>query len=154
MTSEALVELVRGAFASNDAVDRVASCNCEDCQQLQAAFGGRAWQGMDATVIDSHFSALPRFDPEAFRNCLPAYMLRGLSRPEAITGMPNDVLEFTTYSLVPEEANDWWRERVDGLSKDQVGAVTEFLKYVHAEYVNYFGPPPDGVAQYWSARQQ
>ena len=125
--------------------------SCEECSDVASTFSGRRWPDIRAEEIDAHSDSLPLFPPVAFRQFLPAYMVRGIKRADESWG-PNQVLEFTTYSLLPNEVDSWWRERVDGLTSGQVFVIVEFLERVQLRGKDYMGEPPPQAAQYWGSR--
>jgi hypothetical protein len=99
-------------------------------------------------MVDLHYSDLPRFSGEAFRFFLPTYMLRGL-RSKDEPWAPNQVVEFTVFSLLPKRTSKWWLSRVAPLTQQQRAAVAEFLRQTLARYRELVGEEHRGAAQYW-----
>ncbi len=116
VTEAELVEAIRALFPPGLPLSPAAiiAHACEECQDVSASFAERQWPEIPADDIDAHHDSLPLLTPEAYREFLPAYMIRGLERPDDPCG-PNDVLEFTTYSRLPDNASQWWLARVGGL---------------------------------------
>jgi hypothetical protein len=153
VTDDQLIEAIRAAFPPGDplASDAVVPHSCEHCDEVAAALAGHAWPDLPAGAIDARHDALALLTPAAFRELLPAYMIRGLMRgPEEPTGV-NDVLEFTVYSLLPDNASQWWLARVSGLSNAQAAIILKFLDHV-AQQSDYFGEPPRESTAYWESR--
>jgi hypothetical protein len=153
MTEPELLAAIQHAFDVGQAlpIARLIEHTCEECSDVASTFSGRRWPDIRAEEIDAHSHSLPLFPPVAFRQFLPAYMVRGLRRADESWG-PNEVLEFTTYSLLPDEVDGWWRERVDGLPGGQVSVILEFLKQVQLRGKDYLGDPPPQADQYWRSR--
>jgi hypothetical protein len=153
VTEAELVQAIRAVFPPGrplSPADTIAHA-CEECQGVSSTFAERRWPELPADLIDAHHDSLPLLTPEAYREFLPAYMIRGLERPDDPCG-PNDVLEFTTYSLLPDNASQWWLARVAGLTEVQVAIIVEFLAQVARRSGDYFGQPPAEATEYWESR--
>jgi hypothetical protein len=153
VTEHELVQAIRAVFPPGPRLspsDTVAHA-CEECHDVSATFAERQWSDLAAGTIDAHFQSLSLLSPHAFREFLPAFMIRGLERPDE-GGTPNDVLEFTTYNLLPDNASPWWLARVGGLTNVQAAIVVEFLDQVARRSGDYFGEPPSEATAYWESR--
>src|SRR5262245_11520895 len=147
MTEDELVQAIQAAFPPGvplAPVDTIAHA-CEECQEVACTFAGHSWPDVSAEAIDGHFDSLPLLSPAAFREFLPAYMIRGLRQNE-------DVLEFTTYSLQPAKDEAWWLARVEALTDAQVAVVVEFLDHAAQRSEGYFGEPLSEAMHYWGSR--
>jgi hypothetical protein len=133
------------------AADTVAHV-CEECREVAAVFAEHTWPDIAAESIDARFDSLPLFTPVAFRQFLPAYMIRGLQRGAAEPFGVNDVSEFTVYSLLPDNASEWWLARVSALTHEQAALIREFLDVVIRQSDDYFGAPPSDATAFWEAR--
>jgi hypothetical protein len=151
MTTEELVAKIGAAFEPGAGLDPEAVVEhwCEQCEDVARAFAGRTWPEISAEAIDSHYSSLPLLTPAAFRQILPAYMVRGLQRPPDFTGL-NDVSEFTTYMLLPEEVSPWWTDRVKAFSPEQNDAVYEFVLEMLARRADYFAESDLAAMSHWA----
>jgi hypothetical protein len=126
---------------------------CEECAEVATTFARRTWPEIAAEAIDTHFHSLPLLSPVAFRQFLPAYMVRGLERPDDPWGI-NEVLQFTTYNLLPKEVDARWRERVDAFTQAQALLIVDFLDHVKKRDKDYdaFNEPTPHAEDYWLRR--
>ena len=143
VTEDELVEAIRVAFPAGQLLEPndVATCPCEDCSALRAAFQHRLWPDVPAATIDRHYSNLPLFTPLAFRQFLPAYMTRGIMKEDG--SCQNEVLEFTCYQLLPEDLDEHWHERIAGFTDEQAALIPAFLGAARArDCLLYTSPSP------------
>lgn len=136
---ERLREQILAAFPAMQFVAPVTDCSCEECTEIIRNLQDKSWDQGEPAFID--FTCCPvLLTPEAFRAFLPAYLLRAL---DDLAGKTN-VLEFTVYSLCPEETRDNPRigERARLMSPTQVSAIREFLLYAarHTAEAEYLQP--------------
>jgi hypothetical protein len=153
MTADELATAIRATFPPGEQLERHATVEhaCPECADVAVTFSHLLWPDATAEVVDSHFEALPVFTPQAFRQFLPAFMVRSLQKDNLPWGV-NDVSEFTLYSLWPDEVSAWWRLRVDALTTDQVAVIVDFSDYVRGRSDEYRGTPPRQAAAYWEGR--
>jgi hypothetical protein len=110
-----LKDKIRRAFPPSLFAGRITDCDCDECRDIRDGLQGKLWSGVPPSFVD--FTASPvLLTPEAFRQFIPAYMMRALDDLAQETA----VLEYTVYGLsphvadeVPEEASD--RSRVEYL---------------------------------------
>jgi len=155
MTQEDLIANIRDVFPPGQQLepDEITTCPCDECFDLKVAFAHSRWTEIADAVIDEHHGDLPLLFPLAFRQFLPAYMIRGLRLPDTDWGAPNDVLEFTTYSLVPSEMGPWWHRRVDPLDARQSLAIAAFLAETsRRELACGYEPYDPEVMEFWRLR--
>jgi hypothetical protein len=135
---EQLRRQIREAFPPVKFHGSVTTCDCEECLDLRKALAGQRWDEVPTAFLD--FTCSPvLLDAEAFQAFLPAYMLRGLDDL-------NDqrvVLEFTVYSLCPEQYprnSDYVAQRAASVTPAQVQAIRSFLLFVvsHAKNGKWF----------------
>jgi hypothetical protein len=153
VTEDELVQAIRAVFPPGPRLsptETIAHAH-EECHDVSTTFAERPWPDLGLDTIDSHFQSLSLLSPQAFSEFLPAFMVRGLQRPDE-AGIPNDVLEFTTYNLLPDNASPWWLARVEGLTHVQAAIVVEFLAQVARRSGDYFGEPPSDATAYWESR--
>jgi hypothetical protein len=78
--------------------------------------------------------------------------VRGLERSDDGDIGINDVLEFTVYTLLPKEVNEWFLARTEPLDESQVAAVVEFLRHARERGQEYFGRMPRRSSAYWQSK--
>ena len=116
--------------------ESIVLCPCEECQSVRHNLTlvlGSHWAEMPNEIIDSLYDKLPFLLPEAFRYCLPAFMIRSMD-----DWGQSDVWEFTVYALCPSEKytrhagamERWWRSRLALFSGAQMGVINSFLDLV------------------------
>ena len=88
---------VEGPFEA----DQISTCPCDECGSVRHEFTGWTSATLPPVVIDRNFDKLPLMSPMVFRAFLPSYMVRGVEASDDPVVGANEVLEFTTYSLVP-----------------------------------------------------
>jgi hypothetical protein len=153
VTEDELIQAIRATFPVGGTLSPAdtISHECKECQDVAATFANQTWLEIPASAIDARYDSLPLLTPAAFREFLPAFMIRGLHRgPEEPLGI-NEVLEFTVYSLLPDNAIPWWLARVIGLTDAQAAVIIKFLDHV-ARGSDYFGKPPRDATEYWESR--
>ena len=107
----------------------ITSHECEECDEVRAAFSGLQWDEVPDGIIQQHYDSLPLFTAEAFRYYLPAYVLSAAAeiRTHSYGGK---VAEFLTYSLAPEWAakgGERWVEERLAFTPSQREAMLAFL---------------------------
>lgn len=105
---------------------RLVEHECEECQQLEAAFASLEWKVVPVELLRENFDAQPLFSPEAFHGFLPAYLVYSLERFGE-----DEVSEFTLYTLSPGSDikinPTWWQRRFSHFQLIQLSLVYDFL---------------------------
>ncbi len=124
-----------GPFSSSD----VAACPCDECEDVRRDFSGINTGDIQPLTIDHNFEKLPLFTPQVYRAVLPRFMLRGLdSKSSSSSWRFEHVLEFTVYALISGRESDWWIERHQDFTMEQVQAIWTFLRYAFSVDPNLF----------------
>ena len=110
----------------------VAPCNVApaaypgEMESLMQSFGGiEDWHDIPRCTLEYCCGELPLLSPEAFRFCLPAYLMASLDEVDA----PGDLTQFLVFKLVPENPNG------DQVLRDQRSCFTDRQEAVVAEYL-------------------
>ena len=157
-----VVELIEIAWRESEsfAAEQLNQCPCDECEGLRRSVAGRRTVFPPDDVVDANYDKLPLLAPPAFRAFLGAFMRRGLLRPnddEFVGG--NQVLEFTTYSVVQSRRNRvdseaWWKARVEGLSREQCQAILAFIRRARQRAGYLDSKTLDRAEEYWAARSE
>ena len=108
------------------ATNEIIEHQCAECSQLRDDFAGLRWSDVPRETIDTHFNDLPLFSPVAHRYYIPAYLQRALD-PSGDNW--HTALDFVIYALCPE-LPEWWSERFDLFSVEQLRVAGRWLKLV------------------------
>ena len=131
--NESLRAKIDVAFADvepPDAEDLIA-LDCPECRAVRRVFRNEDRHEIKPRKIEWGYDKLPLFTPRAFQYFLPAFMLYSLENPSS------DVCQYTIYGLALHEADDeWWQERINRFTKEQIAACNLFLKWIypHPDY--------------------
>jgi hypothetical protein len=121
-----LAEQIRKAFEGNARLARQAfvypdTWETEDLLRSLAKVGDVP----NDRFVEWHFSSLPVFTAEGFREVLPQYMTYSLRHPRS------DVTEYLIFHLSPAETNDhYWSGRLAVFSTAQRQVICAFVKHL------------------------
>jgi len=79
---QAVIDMIRRAFGANvHSGARFLQGSFEGCEPSEetSPFADKTWQGLEASFLDAHYSALSFFSEAAFRYFLPAYLIADLN---------------------------------------------------------------------------
>lgn len=125
-----LLRLIESSFPSaTPTPSEIVECDCPECRDLAAAFGGKKWIDVPDSTIETACDSLPLFSDEALCFYLPAYLHRSVRDLTDITS----VSEFLFYSLTPGSST---LQRFSKLSESQVFTVYKYLDYYMGHEVN------------------
>ena len=163
MSSPQQIAAIRAAvLAAFDGVKQppeadIAPHDCEECAELRAAFAHTDWRTM-STLVEEYPTGLSLLSSEAYAYFLGAYLLYALDHftPDALPA------EMLVYNLAPEgspsdEHEEWHREKLRHMTREQMAVVERFLDLVEAdaEFGEYVGDLSVGRARYrdhWEQR--
>ena len=129
-----------------------------ECKQVAEHFRGTTWQNVDLAFLQKYgkgadvSAALTFMSPEAFRYYLPAFLLAVAEHFGEV-----DVLVQTVISSITPRRDknrtlvEFVRERLEGFTPEQRGAIRLFLEYMKRELgQEYLFGELDAALEHWS----
>lgn len=160
MRRDDLVEAINKAFVVHGPFtpQEISDCPCPECDEVRADFAELSTDEIANEVIDRNFDKLPLLSTEAMVAFLPRFMLRAVEGASTAQ-MGSDVLEFTTYHLLPPKAEDspkrraWQEAGHAALSAAQARVIMTFLRHSHEiDPCSLDEDELEATLQYWAAR--
>jgi len=125
-----IIDRIKEVFPRIEPPDSVVgfSKRYPDYEEIQTVFTGMPWWEFNCNLVKDNFDKLSLLTSEAFHYYLPAYLLCALEDFDPFS----TVLEFTIYSLMPDDSNDaqFLKTRARHFTVDQKKVLIQFLLFV------------------------